>query len=511
MSDTGPIAHVVDGAPSLPSTEPVPGHLAAAVEASADAVLSLDGDGFIQHWNRAATRILGIPVTAGAAFVRAFVDEALVSRLLERALAGGTVRGERVQVGTPGTPGTDAALSLVAHGPVGTSTGLTAVVRDLSDLARAREELARAEERVMRAEALAHSGSFTIDATDRSAQWSLGMYAVYGLSPGDVPPSLAAHADLLEDGDRPALVRMVSEGLYGRTPPSLDHRRRLADGHEVWVHVEVEPLRGPTGAVVGVAGVVQDVTGRINAETALQEALVMEREAGEELRQVDTMRREFLATVSHELRSPLTTLGGLVPFLRARAPEHAGLIDPIERKVAEMSRLVETLLDDAMLTAGRVELAVTRFLVAPAALEILRERVGGVDGEAWALDVPPDLSIDMDPEAFALALGNYVGNAVKYAGDALITVSARSDGHHVTVGVSDHGPGIPREDQDRLFEAFYRAPGGRQVARGSGFGLSITRRYVELHGGTVACDSTPGAGATFSFTVPVVHDAAAPR
>ena len=86
---------------------------------------------------------------------------------------------------------------------------------------------------------------------------------------------------------------------------------------------EVEPLLGPKGVVVGVSGVVQDVTGRINAETALQEALVMEREAGEELRQVDTMRREFLATVSHELRTPLTTLGGLVPFLRARAPEHA--------------------------------------------------------------------------------------------------------------------------------------------------------------------------------------------
>ena len=72
---------------------------------------------------------------------------------------------------------------------------------------------------------------------------------------------------------------------------------------------------------------------RIQAEAVLQEALVMEREAGEEVRQADTMRREFLATVSHELRSPLTILIGLVPLLRDRAPEHASLIEPIELRL----------------------------------------------------------------------------------------------------------------------------------------------------------------------------------
>jgi PAS domain S-box-containing protein len=509
MSETGPFAGVVDGSMRLPTTPADPMHLAAAVGASGEAVLALDLAGGIRHWNRAATRILGaaVPLTPGTELARAFAEADHVRDLVTRAAAGEVVRQERLLVSTPDGRGGSAVLNLLAHGPPGQIFGLTAVVRDVSEEALAQETLAQAEERIMRAESLARSGTFVIDAHDRSAQWSLGMYLVYGLSPGDVLPSLAAHADLLDESDRPALVRLVSEALYGRTPPALDHRLRRPDGSQGWVHVAVEPMVGPEGSVRGVTGVCQDVTERIQAETMLQDALVMEREAGEELRQADTMRREFLATVSHELRSPLTTLIGLVPFLRSRAPEHAALIEPIERKVAQMTRLIETLLDDARLTAGRVELALSRFPVAPAARELLRERVGGVEGEQWVLHAPEDLTIDMDPEAFSLALGNFIGNAVKYAGDALITVSARDDGDSVTVAVSDLGPGIAPEHQEHLFEAFYRAPGSHQVARGSGFGLSITRRWVELHGGTVACESTLGVGTTFSFTVPVQHRA----
>ncbi len=493
----------------LPTTPADPAHLTVAVEASGEAVLALDLHGCIQHWNRAATRILGAaaPVTAGVELAPAFAEQDHVRELVRRAAAGELVRQERLRVNASDGRGGAAVLTLVAHGPPGNLTGLTAVVRDVSEEALAQETLAQAEERIMRAESLARSGTFVVDAADRSAQWSFGMYLVYGLNPGDVLPSLAAHADLLEEADRPSLVRMVSEALYGRSSRPLDHRRLLTDGSERWVHVAVEPLIGADGSVKGVTGVCQDVTDRIRAETVLQEALVLEREAGEELRQADTMRREFLATVSHELRSPLTTLSGLLPFLRSRAPEHVALIDPIERKVAQMSHLIEALLDDAKLTAGRVELAVTRFLVAPAAREVLRERVGGAEGEAWALHAPEDLAIDMDPEAFHLALGNYLGNATKYAGGALITVSAHREEDRVTVAVSDLGPGIAPEHQDHLFEAFYRAPGSHKVARGSGFGLSITRRYVELHGGSVACESTPGAGTTFSFTVPVTDHA----
>ncbi len=505
MGESGPAMGVLDGSMRLPTTPADPTHLTAAVDASGEAVLALDLTGRLRHWNRAATRILraAVPLTDGAELAAAFAEEEHVRDLVSRAAAGELVRQERLLVTAPDGRGGPVVLTLVPHGPPGQILGLTAVVRDVSEEVVAQETLAQAEERIMGAEGLARSGTFVIDANDRTAQWSLGMYLVYDLAPGDVLPSLAAHADLLEEADRPALVRMVSEALYGRTPPPLDHRLRREDGAEGWVHVAVEPRIGPEGTIIGVTGVCQDVTERIQAEAVLQDALVLEREASEELRQVDTMRREFLATVAHELRSPLTTLSGLIPFLRTRAPEHATLIEPIERKVAQMSRLIETLLDDARLTAGRVELEIVRFLVAPAAHELLKERVGGVEGEAWALHAPTDLEIAMDREAFAIVLGNFVGNAVKYAGDTLITVTARRDHDSVLVAVSDLGPGIPPEHQEHLFEAFYRVPGSQRVARGSGFGLSITRRYVELHGGTVACESTPGTGTTFSFCVPL--------
>lgn len=503
--EQGPAGPTSDPASDPASSDDERAHLRAAVAAADEAVLALDPDGGLRQWNLAARRILGAAVLLepGADVALAFTQPDEVRRLLGRCAAGEPVRGERVVVTTPDGRGGPAVLTLVPLARGGVVRALTAVLRDVSEETLAQERLAHAEERILRAETLAHSGTFLIDATDRTAQWSLGMHLVYGLTPGEVAPSLAAHADLLPEPQRDRLARMVSEALYGRVPPSLEHERTQPDGTEVWIHLAVAPLFGVDGRIVGVSGLCQDVSDRVRAEQALQEALALERAAADELRQVDSMRKEFLATVAHELRGPVATVLGLVPFLRKRAPEQAELIDPIERKARQMGRLVETLLDDARLAAGRVELRVTRFAVRPAAGEVLHERVGGAEGAAWSLACPADLEIDMDREAFTLTLGNLVGNAVKYAGDGLVEVSAHREAQEVVVSVADHGPGIPLELQEHLFEAFYRVPGSEQVARGSGFGLSIARRYVELHGGTISVDSAPGRGARFTFRVPL--------
>lgn len=100
---------------------------------------------------------------------------------------------------------------------------------------------------------------------------------------------------------------------------------------------------------------------------------------------------------------------------------------------------------------------------------------------------------------------NLATNAAKYGVGGTITISARQVPDFVSVSVTDEGPGIPEEHQAHLFEPFFRVPGDQWSISGTGFGLSIVRRYVELHGGEVTCESSPGIGTTFAFTVPRFH------
>ena len=220
----------------------------------------------------------------------------------------------------------------------------------------------------------------------------------------------------------------------------------------------------------------------------------------EELRRVEAIKDEFLATASHELRTPLTSIVGFAELLSQVVPEQISLTAPIERNAREMRRLVEGLLDQARLESGKVTIEPTRFGLQPAVQELLDE-LNPAPGNI-RLEIPHELQILMDVEAFSRVLGNLVSNAAKYAADSQITISARQIEGHIEVSVADDGPGIPLEDQENLFDPFFRAPGASRTARGSGFGLSIVRRYLELHGGDVECQSGPGQGTTFTFRVP---------
>jgi two-component system phosphate regulon sensor histidine kinase PhoR len=236
-------------------------------------------------------------------------------------------------------------------------------------------------------------------------------------------------------------------------------------------------------------------------EVVLHQTLAAQQAEIEELRRVDALKDEFLATVSHELRTPLTSIVGFAEVLTQVVPEQESLIAPIERNAHDMRRLVEGLLDQARLESGKVTIRPTLFELAPA-VQALIDELSPVPADV-RIEIPGHLQISMDREAFSRVLGNLVGNATKYAAGSPITISAeRSDGH-VSVSVTDEGPGIAPSDQEQLFDPFFRAQGASRTARGSGFGLSIVRRYLELHGGDIVCRSSLGHGSTFTFRVPV--------
>lgn len=237
------------------------------------------------------------------------------------------------------------------------------------------------------------------------------------------------------------------------------------------------------------------------------QAYEREKTAAEQIQEADRLKTEFLAMVSHELRTPLTSVKGWVDTVLLRwdrfdDDRRRQLLSRASTNADELTRLVDQLLDFSKIEAGRVEL---RPQVLP-----LRSAIEGITNDLLPALGDRELILDIngtsavaDVNAFNHILVNLLTNAIKFspAGSA-VTVSTEEQGDEVVVAVTDEGCGIPAEDLDRVFERFYQSAGPVMSRRGTGIGLAIAYRFVDLHGGRIWVESTVGEGSTFFFTLP---------
>jgi two-component system phosphate regulon sensor histidine kinase PhoR len=230
-----------------------------------------------------------------------------------------------------------------------------------------------------------------------------------------------------------------------------------------------------------------------------------------ELRRLESMRRDFVANASHELRTPIaavrsateTLLDGALVDPRAAAR----FVDIIGRNAGRLQSLVEDLLELSKLESNEFKLKrepVELSKVVPIVLALFRERADK-KGVRLAAEMPAELpAVEADARAVEMVLSNLVDNAVKYcaAGTRIVVSASESDGR-VRLVVSDTGPGIPAEHLPRVFERFYRVDAGRsRELGGTGLGLSIVKHMVEAMRGKVSVESTVGAGSTFTVSLP---------
>lgn len=236
-----------------------------------------------------------------------------------------------------------------------------------------------------------------------------------------------------------------------------------------------------------------------------------ERAASAELAEIDRQKSEFLALVSNELRTPLTAVRRYVETVIAdwdRLPdaERRGLLAAASSNADELTRLVGQLLDFARTDAGVIDI-VPQPLEVRAAVTFALEDLGPVVADHYIeVDVPERLAVLADATGFDHVLKNIVTNAVQYspAGSGVV-VRASSQNGEVVISVADEGIGITPAEQERVFDRFYRSGDSRDRRSGGGIGLTIARRFTEMHGGRIWVESTPGRGSTFSFSLPVTE------
>jgi signal transduction histidine kinase len=240
------------------------------------------------------------------------------------------------------------------------------------------------------------------------------------------------------------------------------------------------------------------------------------REIQDKSRQLEVANKhksEFLANMSHELRTPLNAIIGFSEVLLERLfgelnDKQADYLNDIFTSGKHLLGLINDILDLSKVEAGRMELEPSTFDIESAlsnAMTLVRERAQR-HGIALGQQVEPGIvEITADERKFKQILLNLLSNAVKFTPDGgRIDVTARRDNDEIVVAVHDTGIGIAPEDQAAVFEEFRQV--GRDYTRkqeGTGLGLALTRRFVELHGGRIWLESTPGKGSTFTFTLPV--------
>ena len=280
-------------------------------------------------------------------------------------------------------------------------------------------------------------------------------------------------------------------------------------GRGVWVTITVRQR------VFGGIGISSDDPARVFSEHDLNFLASVATVIGSviEREELDRLKSEFVSTVSHELRTPLASVLGYLELLRSGeagdvSPDQAHMLDVIARNGNRLLALVQDLLTASRIDAGTFKLTTAPVDVGGLVESSLVAIAGPRAGRAlnFVCDVERDLPpVEGDAEQLERTLINLLVNAVKFTPDGgSVTVRARRVRSTVEIAIEDTGVGIPKGEQEYLFERFFRASTARDAAiQGTGLGLSIVKSIVEAHGGTVGIESEAGAGTVVTVALPV--------
>lgn len=308
------------------------------------------------------------------------------------------------------------------------------------------------------------------------------------------------------DGIHPADSEKMADWMQQQRvdkPAFAEHRIMRSDGSIGWIWSRAFPVRDSSGEVYRVVGLSEDVTERKRAEEELRKALAKEKDLNE-------LKSRFISMTSHEFRTPLSTILSSTELL-----QHYNHKLSDDKKRDHLSRILSAvrnltqMLDDVLILgkaeAGKLE-------VNPEPLDLVRfcrdlvDEMQLIAGDKFAIEFaadaePPDAHLD--PKLLRQILSNLLSNAIKYSPHGgRIHFDLRRDDGQVTFSIQDQGIGIPSEEQERMFETFHRARNVGNIS-GTGLGLTIVKRSVDLCGGNIRFDSAVGAGTTFNVSLPL--------
>lgn len=458
--------------------------LNAIINSSDDAIISKNLEGIITSWNKSATRIFGYSTDEmiGASILKLIPGDRQQEEteiLAKLRLGIGIDHFETRRMRKDGSL-VDVSLTispiLNAHGTI---IGVSKIARDITDRRKA-------EVNNKRLSAIIESSDDAIISKDLNSMvtsWNESAVRIFGYLPEEmIGQSILKIIPQDRLDEEPTILSQLRQGLR------VDHfetLRRRKDGTLIDVSLTISPIKDSAGKVIGLSKIARDIT---------------------EKKQAEKKKDEFIGLVSHELKTPLTSLRSYVQvaLYKARADQN-DFIDKALSKAEIQTKKMETMIRD-FLNISRMEDGHLKLNLAPfdlpalinacltdAAITTSKHQIS-YSGEQQAMAVA-------DAEKISLVLTNLVSNAIKYspmAGE--ISVSCEKQGEYLKVSVKDNGIGISKEHQKYMFQKFYRIQSEQtRTVSGFGIGLYLVSSILELHGTSITVESTIGSGSTFSF------------
>jgi len=477
--------------------------LAAIVESSDDAIVAKTLDGTITAWNAAAERLFGY--TAAEAIGQSiFLIVPPDLQAEEEEILASLRRGERVERFETIRRRKDGSLVEIAVtvSPVkdrlGRVIGGSKIARDIGERRRTDETAARLAAIVQSSDD-AIIGK-TLDGVITS--WNPAAERLFGYPTAE---AVGQSIYIIIPPDRRAEEEGVLARVRGGDPVEhFDTVRQRKDGSLIDVSLTVSPVKDRRGRIIGASKIARDIGERKRIERERAQLY-------EEAQQSNRAKDEFIAMLGHELRNPLGAISSAVHLLEPAEtanPRAALARDVIGRQTRHLSRLVDDLLDVVRVMTGKVLLERQPLDIG----EVVQRHVNSLRATGKMQDHHVEVRtasvwIDADIVRIEQVIGNLVSNALKYTpAGGRITISVAPAGGDAVLTVEDTGVGIPRHLVDRIFDMFVQ--GERRLDRaqgGLGIGLTLVRRLVELHGGSVAAASEgPNQGSRFTVTLRAV-------
>ena len=514
--------HGLPAQPSAPGAE----EFALLVDAVQDyAIFVLGPEGIIRTWNTGAKRIMGYAdnEAIGRNFSLFYGPEDLAARKpqreLETAARQGRVEDEGWRIRKDGTSFWANTVITVMHNVDGSIRAFAKVTRDMTSWREASERLRESAEIFqLLVSSVRGYAIFMLDPHGNVATWNTGAQSIKGYKPEEI---IGRHFSAFYGEEDIRAGKPERELAIAREVGSVEDEgwRIRRDGSRFWANVVITAVYDSKGELRGFAKVTRDITERKRAEET-QRALLTQREARRlaeasyrAAQDANRAKDEFLMTLSHELRTPMTAILGwsrLLPTMSRDDPMFSEAVLAISSGAQLQARLIDDILDVSRVMSGKLRLAPETVDVS----RLLMNTVEAVRATANAKQITVDASLSpalgaivADPVRLQQVMWNLLSNAVKFTPhNGAVRITAKRSASELEISVTDTGEGIDPAFLSHVFEPFRQAETPQTRTHGGlGLGLSIVRYIVEAHGGSVKAHSEgSGKGATFTVTLPVL-------
>ena len=467
---------------------------------TADAIIRINKNGKIIEWTAAAKEMFGRDDFTGLNIKNLMGRGSKIKQLIDKASAESRAQKNNTNCVRSNGDAFEAEVSLL---PVEGAN--VCIVKDISERTKLREQVSQAKEEY---EQLVNNVTDIIFVIDKRGDIQYINYQ-FEKQLGHKQDSVKSMISIIHPEDLTKVIGALTDSQNnGKNIRDLEFRLQNSKRKWIYFSANAVPIKD-NQTVIGFRGTVRNIDEKKKAEDKTEQIRRELERKNKELIELNRLKSEFVSNVSHDLRTPLTSIQGYAALLGNKSlgqmsKEQTEAAEIIHKESIRLAKLINDLLDISKLEAGAIVIHRRPFH-----LSILEERCSFRSlAEKKGLEIvwnTPDIigEVEGDVDRIAQVLSNLVTNAIKFTERGSITVNAYPfDKKNVRIDVMDTGTGIPEKEQKNIFMRFYQAPGKVVKKEGSGLGLAIAKEIVELHGGQIWVESVVGKGSKFSFILP---------